>query len=69
MMSDLVHRGEALARERQQQRLEAVAQELRSVFGAAAVQVEEAEVLVSGRGLVKRWLLDPSLRFLDGGPK
>jgi hypothetical protein len=69
MMNDLVQRGEELARQKQQERLEAVAQQLRAVFGAAAVQVDEAEVLVSGRGLVKRWLLDPSLRFLDGGLK
>jgi hypothetical protein len=69
MMNDLVQRGEELARQKQQERLEAVAPQLRAVFGAAAVQVDEAEVLVSGRGLVKRWLLDPSLRFLDGGLK
>ena len=66
MMGDLLRRGEALANERQQQRLQAVAQQLRTLFGSAAVQVDEAQVLVSGRGLIKRWLIDPSLRFLDG---
>jgi hypothetical protein len=69
MMGDLLQRGEALAVERQQQRLKAVAQQLRALFGSAAVEVDEAEVLVSGRGLVKRWLIDPNLRFLNGGLK
>jgi hypothetical protein len=68
-MDYLLQRGEDLARQQQQQRVEAVAQQLRAVFGSAAVQVDEAEVLVSGHGLVKRWLIDPSLRFLDGGLK
>jgi hypothetical protein len=68
-MGDLLQRGEALAVERQQQRLKAVAQQLRALFGSAAVEVDEAEVLVSGRGLVKRWLIDPNLRFLNGGLK
>ena len=69
MMGDLLQRGEALTVERQQQRLKAVAQQLRALFGSAAVEVDEAEVLVSGRGLVKRWLIDPNLRFLNGGLK
>lgn len=69
MMGDLLQRGEALAAERQQQRLKSVAQQLRALFGSAAVEVDEAEVLVSGRGLVKRWLIDPNLRFLGGGLK
>lgn len=69
MMGDLLQRGEALAVERQQQRLKAVAQQLRALFGTAAVEVGEAEVLVSGRGLVRRWLIDPNLRFLNGGLK
>jgi exonuclease VII small subunit len=41
MMSDLLRRGEALASQGQQQRLQAVAQQLRALFGSAAVQVEE----------------------------
>ena len=28
-----------------------------------------ARVLMRGRGVMKRWLIDPSLRFLAGGPK
>lgn len=69
MMGDLLQRGEALGKKRQQQRLQAVAQQLRALLGSAAVEVDEAQVLVSGRGLIKRWLIDPSLRFLYGAPQ
>jgi hypothetical protein len=37
------------------------------MFGSGAIEVEEARVLVRGRGIIKRWLIDPSLRFLAGG--
>ena len=69
MMSELLRRGEALARDQQRRKLQSVAGELRASFGSAAVEVEEARVLVRGRGIVKRWLIDPSLRFLSGGMK
>ena len=69
MMSALLARGEALARAGQQAKVQQVADKLRSVFGSAAIQAEEAQVLVSGRGIIKRWLIDPSLRFLSGGLK
>ena len=67
MMDRILKRGEALTRDRQRQTVEAVATQLRSMFGSAAVEVEEARVLVRGRGMIKRWLIDPSLRFLSGG--
>ena len=67
MFSTLMRRGEELARAKQQQKVKAVAEQLRAKFGAGAIEVEEARVLVRGRGIIKRWLLDPSLRFLAGG--
>ena len=68
MMDRLVTRGERLARNAQRQMVHSVAERLRAMFGGAAV-VEEARVLVRGRGMIKRWLIDPSLRFLNGGLK
>lgn len=65
MMSDLVQRGVRLAAQRQRQRVDRIAAELRTMFGNAAIEVEEARVLVRGRGLIKRWLVDPNLRFLQ----
>ena len=69
MMEKLLARGEALARDAQKRKIADLAQQLRGMFGSAAVQVEDAQVLVRGPGIIKRWLIDPSLRFLAGGLK
>jgi len=69
MMANLVERGQALAIEAQRRKVRAAAEQLRALFGSMAVEVEEARVLVRGRGIIKRWLIDPGLRFLAGGPK
>ena len=67
MMGELLRRGEALVRDNLRQKVQAVAAQLRAMFGSAAVEVDEMRVLVRGRGMIKRWLIDPSLRFLSGG--
>jgi hypothetical protein len=64
IMTNLMRRGETLARDAQRRKLESVAAELRAMFGTGAIEVEEARVLVRGRGMIKRWLIDPNLRFL-----
>ena len=69
MMDALQSRGERLARAAQQRKVDQVAAQLRGMFGSGAVEAEEARVLVRGRGIIKRWLIDPSLRFLAGGLK
>jgi hypothetical protein len=69
MMTKLIKRGEQAARERQRERVRQLADQLKGLFGEGAVEVDEARVLVRGRGIVKRWLIDPSLRFLAGGFK
>jgi hypothetical protein len=69
MLSDLLRRGEALANERVQAKVANVAAELRSMLGNAAVSIEGLRVVVGGRGVVKRWLTDPALRFLGWGLK
>ena len=67
MMEALQSRGERLAIDAQRRKVAHVAAQLRAMLGSAAIQVEEARVLVRGRGIIKRWLIDPSLRFLIGG--
>ena len=67
MMANLAKRGADIAIAARQRRVRAVADRLRNILGSSAVEVDEARVLVSGRGMVKRWLTDPSLRFLRGG--
>ncbi|HEX6072715.1 MAG TPA: hypothetical protein VFY95_06890 [Sphingomicrobium sp.] len=69
MMHSMMMRAESIARAGQRRKLHQVAEQLRNVLNGASVEVEEARVLVRGRGMVKRWLIDPSLRFLSGGLK
>lgn len=66
MMEDLMKRGDDLAAEGQQQKLQDVASQLRAMFGNAAVEISDGQVAVTSKGIVKRWLTDPSLRFLAG---
>ena len=66
MMERLFQRGEELAREAQRRGLQRVAQKLKELLRGAAIEIGEAQVLVSGRGIVKRWLINPALRFFSG---
>jgi hypothetical protein len=68
MRSDILARGDILARRAQQRTIRAIADRLNALT-QASVQVEEARVLVTGRGLIKRWLIDPELRFLSRDSK
>ena len=66
MMSELLKRGEELAREAQVQRVTQVAGRLKELVRGISIETDEARVIVSGRGLLKRWLIDPQLCFLAG---
>ena len=67
MNARMLRRGEEIARAAQRRKVREVAGYLRAVLGNASVEVEETRVLVRGRGIVKRWLIDPNLRFFSGG--
>jgi hypothetical protein len=67
MMENLLTRADALAHAEQQRKLVQVAGELKELLRGVTIEVEETRILMSGRGILKRWLLDPSLRFLSGG--
>ena len=69
MMETLLARGEAIAQRAQAQLVDRAALKLRSMFGSGAVIADGAQVRVSGRGVVRRWLVDPAVRFLAGGMK
>jgi len=66
MLANLRKRGDELARLQLQKKLLDVAAQLRAIVGSSAVSIEDSRVLISGRGIVKRWLTDPALRFLTG---
>jgi hypothetical protein len=66
MMGKLLKRGEDLAYAARERALDDVVERLTILLRGVSVEIEEARVLVSGRGLLKRWLSDPQLRFLNG---
>lgn len=66
MMENLLARGEQIAAEAVARQVQRTARQLRALFGSPAVGIDGTEVLVSGRGILKRWLVDPALRFLSG---
>ncbi len=67
MMEKLVRRAELLAAAAQRRQVQKLAVRMKAMLGVASVEVVDAEVVISGRGLLRRWLIDPSLRFLSGG--
>lgn len=67
MIAKAMDRAERIARNAQRQRVQQIAARFRTIFGAGMVEADEARILVRGRGLVRRWLTDPGLRFLGGG--
>jgi hypothetical protein len=69
MMEALLKRAEELARIRQRRAISHVADRLKALLSASLVEVEDIRVIVRGRGIVKRWLIDPALRFLSGDLK
>lgn len=64
MMRGLERRGHALGRELQMRRVRQTAARLRELLRGARVDEDDARIIVSGRGLVRRWLGDPQLRFV-----
>ena len=68
-MTELLKRAEELARERQRRAIGGIVQRLRALLGEAKLEASDTSVQVSGRGVLKRWLTDPNLRFLWGGMK
>lgn len=66
MFQTLTRRAEELAARAQQAKAAEVAAQLRALVGPSAVEVEAQRVVIIGRGLIRRWLVDPALRFLGG---
>lgn len=66
MLANLLKRGDELARLQLQNKVLDVAAQLRAIVGSTAVSIDDSRVLISGRAIVNRWLIDPALRFLKG---
>lgn len=65
MMERLTARAEALAATRRNRAIERLSASMKDIFGPGAVEVLDAKILVRKRGLIRRWLVDPGLRFLS----
>jgi hypothetical protein len=66
MRSRLIERAERRGREEARRRTEELSAALRERLSGCLIEAWEAEVMISGKGLLKRWLTDPELRFLIG---
>lgn len=66
-MKRLIERAAEIARTAQQQRIGAIAGRLREAPRAVRVEEQATAVILSGRGLLRRWLNDASFRFMVGG--
>jgi hypothetical protein len=64
MMARMMRWAERRARDEARQAAVRMAERVRDTIQGASVEAREAQVIVSGRGLVRRWLIDPELRFL-----
>ena len=63
-MRELQRRADALARAQQRLAIGRLADELTAKLKTAVVEATDSQVVVRGRGLLRRWLADPALRFL-----
>lgn len=65
MLDRLTERGEQIARMRQVQSADAIAESFRETLPGATVELDESQVTIVGRGLLKQWLESADLRFLS----
>lgn len=68
-MAQLMKRVEELCRPLLHHEIILLANELEEWFGTGAVETEDSRIVISGRGLQRRWLTDPRLRFIREGMK
>ena len=63
-MRALLQRAEAVAREAQRRRVDALAMTWRELVPSALITIEGSQVIVAAKRLRKRWLTDSGLRFI-----
>jgi hypothetical protein len=63
MMEKLLDRGEQIASTAQANRIEEIARAAEEIGGVSVLKTATGVVL-RGRKLLERWLLDPALRFI-----
>lgn len=68
-METVLKRGEQRARVEQRRLADRVADRWRMQAAGLRVTVDGGDVAIGGRGLVRRWLADPGLRFIGGSAR
>lgn len=66
MMEELEARGRAIGERAAERAVARLATEARAALPALEVEAGDGRVTIAGRGLVRRWLTDPALRWLGG---
>jgi hypothetical protein len=69
MMGALIRRVEILAAEKRREQVRRLAARMQELVGDESVETIDGRIVVSGRGILKRWLNDPALRFFSSGLK
>lgn len=65
-MKQVQKRAEQLARAEQRRAIARIAAALHDQARGIAVEASGHGVVLRGRGLIRRWLVDPGLRFVAG---
>lgn len=63
-MMKLQMRAEQLARAEQRRRIAKLARGYREQMPGASIVAEAAALVIEGRGVLRRWLTNPSIRFI-----
>lgn len=66
-MKALIQRADAIAQRARAKTAAKLAGSIRAAVRGVQVEAEPSAVVLSGRGLMRRWLTDPALRFAAGG--
>ena len=64
MMERLLARAEEIAQAAQAKRIEAIANTAKQELSGLSIRRTATGVVIQGKQLLERWLLDPALRFL-----
>ena len=69
MMERLLARAEQIAAKAKKKRIDAIANTAREELAGVSIATTASGVVIRGKQLLERWLIDPALRFLGSLPQ
>ncbi|HVM38279.1 MAG TPA: hypothetical protein VM265_07830 [Sphingomicrobium sp.] len=63
-MRNLLRRAEEIAKAEQRRKVAAIRAEVAERIGGVACEVREGSIVLTGKRLLRRWLVDSALRFV-----